>query len=321
MVTSGFFDSVNYDRVYNAEQFSSIFDGLISDGVYASQGNKFVVSAVENTNSVTIGSGRAWFNHTWTLNDANLTIQCYDPISPYDRTDAVILEIDTRKAVRKNSIKMIQGVSFTATGVNTPVNPPELQNGDGIYQYPLAYIRRNADDTVVIQDRITNMVGTDACPLVTGVVESVSIADLLAQSEAEFRSYMLGFENTAETEFNTWFATIQSQLSGDVAANLQSQISNIDSQMFNMYYGLHNKITVANENAGVIQESVNGVFDATTTVTGNLDSKTIITDIIPEEGTKKYRRKVTVTNNSNRTYKTIVQQYVSANKNDNFPYI
>lgn len=32
--TFGFYNSLNGDRKYNAEQVSSIFDGLISDGVY-----------------------------------------------------------------------------------------------------------------------------------------------------------------------------------------------------------------------------------------------------------------------------------------------
>ena len=32
-VTSGFFNSVNHDRLYDAEQLSSIFDGIIIDGV------------------------------------------------------------------------------------------------------------------------------------------------------------------------------------------------------------------------------------------------------------------------------------------------
>lgn len=42
-LTYGFFNSVNSDRVYDAEQISSIFDGLILDGVFASIGGKMIV--------------------------------------------------------------------------------------------------------------------------------------------------------------------------------------------------------------------------------------------------------------------------------------
>jgi len=44
-VTYGFYDSYNGDRVYNADQFSSFYDGLINDGVYSSVGQRFYVAA------------------------------------------------------------------------------------------------------------------------------------------------------------------------------------------------------------------------------------------------------------------------------------
>ena len=42
-VSSGFFDSVNHDRLYNADQVSSMFDGLILDGVYENMGEAFAI--------------------------------------------------------------------------------------------------------------------------------------------------------------------------------------------------------------------------------------------------------------------------------------
>ena len=42
-VTSGFFNSFNHDRRYNAEQMSAIFDGIINDGVFANIGTAFAV--------------------------------------------------------------------------------------------------------------------------------------------------------------------------------------------------------------------------------------------------------------------------------------
>ena len=76
-VTCGFFNSVvvdnKSDRLYNAEQMSAIFDGLINDGVFAGIGDKLVVST-SSGNTVSVGTGKCWFNHTWTLNDAPLLI-------------------------------------------------------------------------------------------------------------------------------------------------------------------------------------------------------------------------------------------------------
>ena len=44
-VTSGFFNSLNSDRRYNAEQMSAIFDGVINDGIFSSIGTAFTVTA------------------------------------------------------------------------------------------------------------------------------------------------------------------------------------------------------------------------------------------------------------------------------------
>lgn len=44
MQYSGFFDSINGDRRYNAEDFGRMFDGLITDGIVAGYGDAFSVS-------------------------------------------------------------------------------------------------------------------------------------------------------------------------------------------------------------------------------------------------------------------------------------
>ena len=52
-VTSGFFDSINGDRKYNAEQMSSIFDGIVTDGVFQNIGEAFRVQSVSNHGCLT----------------------------------------------------------------------------------------------------------------------------------------------------------------------------------------------------------------------------------------------------------------------------
>ena len=65
--TSGFFNSVGGDRVYNADQMSELFTGLITNGVYESVKNKL---AVEPNSGMTIqiNTGRGWFNGRWVDN-------------------------------------------------------------------------------------------------------------------------------------------------------------------------------------------------------------------------------------------------------------
>ena len=70
-LTYGFYSSLNGDRKYNAEQMSTIFNGIIRDGVFDSINGYLFVKATDPVSaSVNISAGRAWFNGTWTRNDA-----------------------------------------------------------------------------------------------------------------------------------------------------------------------------------------------------------------------------------------------------------
>jgi len=62
-VTYGFYNSVNGDRKYDAIQVSSIFDGIVKDGIFMSIGTSFRVKAASGM-TVNVGVGRAWFNQT-----------------------------------------------------------------------------------------------------------------------------------------------------------------------------------------------------------------------------------------------------------------
>lgn len=61
-VTYGFYNSKNRDRRYDAIQMSSIFDGIIRDGVLQHFGTAMMVKESEGM-MVNVGIGRAWFNH------------------------------------------------------------------------------------------------------------------------------------------------------------------------------------------------------------------------------------------------------------------
>lgn len=203
-LTYGFFNSVDGDRMYNAIQVSSIFDGIIEDGIFGSIGDTFQVLATTGLGT-SIGTGRAWFNHTWTYNDAviQIVLDGSDPILP--RYDAIILEVDESVGVRANSIKKVTGTPAT-----TPAYPT-LTNTEYVHQYPLAYILVNGGSTSITQASIENMIGSGSCPFVMGPLSVVSTNDLVAQWEEEFIS---------------WFEQMQDQLSEDAAGNLQLQINN-----------------------------------------------------------------------------------------------
>lgn len=178
-LTSGFFNSINHDRLYDATQISTLFEGLINDGVYQGVGNVFKVSASSGMN-VTVDTGRAWFNNTWTRNDALIVLTVETAEQVLKRIDAVVLEVNNLETVRNNNIKIVKG-----TPASSPANPT-LTNNDDVHQYPLAYITVDANVTEITAQKIQNAVGTSACPFVTGIIDTLDIDNLISQWSSQF---------------------------------------------------------------------------------------------------------------------------------------
>lgn len=190
---SGFFNSVDHDRLYDATDISRLFDGLIRDGIFASIGDCLVVKQ-SNKMNVTVGTGRAWFNHTWSYNDALYPVTIPPSEILMDRIDAIVLEINSVESVRANSIKLIKG-----TPASTPTKPA-LTNTKEVHQYPLAYVTVGKEVVSIRQADIENCVGTSVCPFVTGILEVISIEQLIPQWKDILNRFVE--ENTAN--FNTW---------------------------------------------------------------------------------------------------------------------
>lgn len=201
-VTYGFYDSLNHDRLYNAQQMSAIFDGIINDGVFMSVGNQFHTVAGTGM-QVIVKSGRAWFDSTWTLNDAEypLSIDAADVL--LTRIDAVVLEVNSEVATRANTIKVVKG-----TPASTPAKPT-LTNTATIHQHALAYVTVAKNTTAITNSMIEIVVGKTETPYVTAILQTTDITDLF---------------NKWENDFQVWFETVKGTLDGDVALNLQNQI-------------------------------------------------------------------------------------------------
>ena len=200
--TCGFFNSQNGDRKYNAEQISAIFDGLIKDGVYDTVGQMFAVTAGTGM-QVLVGSGRAWFDHTWNNNDAQYPLAITAADVSLKRYDTVVLETNHSDSVRTNRLRVVTG-----TPASNP-SKPTLTNTTNVKQHALAHILIPAGATAITASMITVVVGTSECPFVTGIIQTASIDALFNQWNGEF---------------DEWFENLKSVLSDNVVANLQKQI-------------------------------------------------------------------------------------------------
>ena len=171
-----------------------------------------------------------------------------------DRIDAVVLEVNGMESVRNNTIKFVKGNPSSAP------SRPTLTNEGNVHQYPLCYIYRKYGTAVINQADITPMVGTESTPFVTGILQTISLDELLgkwrdeldrftdarskevddwiAQEESDFTAWFnkmkadLQQEQTVldqwiaseQADFLAWYNQMKDQLSGDVAGNLQLEI-------------------------------------------------------------------------------------------------
>lgn len=213
MFTFGFYNSYNGDRKYSSEQMSAIFDGIINDGVFANYGEHFEVTPGTGM-QVIVKTGRAWFKHTWNLNDTWMVLDLDASDVLRSRIDSVVLEVNSNTLVRENSIKIIKGEL-----ASNPVAPTMI-HADGVDQYRLADITVGVGVKTIIEANIANKIGMGETPFVTAPLQVVDISYLFSEWNGQFDDWL----DKSDTAFQEWFANIKAQLAGDVAANLQNQI-------------------------------------------------------------------------------------------------
>lgn len=240
-LTYGFYNSVNHDRRYTAEQVSSLFDGLINDGIYDTIGNCFIVRAY-NGMTVAVGTGRAWFDHTWTYNDSIMPITLDDAELVEYRIDAIVLEVNSTRDARANSIKVLKG---TPAATQATVTKPTLTKTDYVHQYPLCYITIPPNAAGIGNENIENKVGTSECPFVDGIIKRITTDQLLAQWEAQFE---------------VWFDNLRIIMDENVAGRLYNMITDLKTQV--------GTLKIVLPVAGWIQDETTGYWRQTVTVTG-----------------------------------------------------
>lgn len=211
----GFYDSVNGDRAYSGHDFTTIMNNLIMDGVLPRTvgRSQFGATPASSGLGVTIDSGWAWFDSTYTYLTAAMTLTLSTADAVLYRWDAVVIETDAEN--RENAIKVIEGTPAAETAYTKPTLATN--------QHPLCYVKVRPGVTQLVQSDIENRVGLSDCPFITGVVGTADLTQLFA---------------AWQYDFETWFSALETTLSGDVAANLYAQIqqnadaiSNIDNTL------------------------------------------------------------------------------------------
>lgn len=190
-VTYGFFDSINGDRTYNADQISDYFLKLISNGVFATPSNAMQVQAATGL-SVNVSAGWGFIQCKWVNNDNNYNVQLDAADSTFARIDRIVLKLD-----RSHEHRYITIEAKTGTPAATP-EPPELTRSGDVYELSLAQVAVAAGATTITQAEITDeRPDTSVCGYVTGLIDQIDTTNLFAQFTSAF---------------NTWFDDIKTEV-------------------------------------------------------------------------------------------------------------
>lgn len=211
--TSGFFNSVNGDRTYNAEQLSTIFEGLITNGVYESIGNKLAVQPNSGM-VIQVATGRGWFGNHWVKNDSPYlqTLEAADVL--LNRYCAVCVRVD--EAVGSRSANVYLKYSEFAT---SPVKPT-MERSETVKEYCLAYVYIKAGATAItaadIEDTRSN---NSLCGWVTGLIKQIDINTMYEQQKALFTQWFEGLVDIIDSDVET---TLVSAMPVNTTVTLQS---------------------------------------------------------------------------------------------------
>lgn len=183
---SGFFNALkegaNYDRKYNANDYSENLGAIISTGV--KRGNDLYVQASGGM-ALTIAVGRAWIDGKWYHNDAIFTDFSVPtaPAGDRGRIDRIVLRLNENIEGREIRLVYLQGEA----GI-TP-SAPVLTRENGIYEIAIADISVKPNVTQINQTDITDLrADKDLCGWIT--------------SPIGYDDYFSAFD----AAFETWFA-------------------------------------------------------------------------------------------------------------------
>lgn len=230
--TYGFYNSINGDRTYNATQMSDMFEGLITNGVYASVGNQMLV-APNNGMTIQIDTGRGWFGGHWANNDSPHLMVLEDSDVLLNRYCAVCVRTDDSDSARSSEPYL----KYSDYATN-PVKPAMTRN-EQIKEFCLAYILIRAGASSITAADIEDARGdTSVCGWVTGLINQVPTSTLYEQYKADWARFMAAENAESEAwkaeqqaEFIAWYASLQTTLEGDVAANLSSKVTTLEGEV------------------------------------------------------------------------------------------
>lgn len=178
-IKSGFYNSINQDRLYSAEDMNKPYHRLISEGIFATKAGTpstdFQVVATDNGMNITVKKGEAMLAKKWVENPSDIIITVSNNTGIVPRKDSIILQVDKKESGRVANIIYREG-----TASSNPV-PPELENDDDIVEMRIANIYVSTGVNKIEQLAITDLRGSNECLWITSLIQQVDTSTLFMQ--------------------------------------------------------------------------------------------------------------------------------------------
>ena len=226
MLYYGFLDAINGDRKYNSKDFSDYFDGIISDGVYASVGKAFNVSADGTGLFVNVDTGRAKILNRYVLNTSILQLDISAPDTSNYRYDAIIVRISLDD--RTGSIEVLTGTPSTDPQKPTPSNTETKK------AYVLAYVKVPPQATAIAPENVENNRGAENCPWVAGIVDTSNIIAQHEQSLTQTRLQIDELVHNTQSELSQMETDTQTNLNemeGELRSTIAAVVGNVVGEL------------------------------------------------------------------------------------------
>lgn len=191
--SSGFFNALlnhgQYDRKYNADDYSDNLAAIIGTGVRRSGDNDLYVSAAGGM-ALSVAIGRAWIDGKWYKNDTVFTGFTVPtaPTGDRGRVDRVVLRLNKNIEAR-----MIELAYLTGSSAQSP-SAPALTRTEAIYEIALADIAVRPNVTAVTQSDIYDRrPHSDVCGWVTS---PIGYDEYFTNLDREFYEWFGGVKDT-----------------------------------------------------------------------------------------------------------------------------
>ena len=193
----GFFDSVNLDRVYTAEEFTGYLSHLICNGILDTYGDCFSMKS-HNDLTITIGTGRAWINGHYFCNSSAYTIDLSSYVNEsLARYVAIGISCDTSDSARLCQLEISAGLAANAPSIPAFVNTEEKT------YLTLGAVYLSAGTTSIAKSNIRDYRDTTKCGYVRCILGKCKVSEILDK---------LDDYNTTVTKLNETINALQERL-------------------------------------------------------------------------------------------------------------